>query len=199
MTDIKIDLNCLKSIGSELCRVFWRQLRRCHSLAGSLQLLPRIHRRVDNLHWVRAAASRLQSLFRYFRQGGVATEVRHDLLPGNYENPEREVHKWRELGKIQQSCASKFWRTLKSVFLRNIENFELRRWIRAMSWVHALYLLRLRDQLISLPWFQTYLWERYLCSFVKFPCSCAKIWVFKNSLTPSRTPLIWPGVLTRTS
>lgn len=108
MTDINIDLNCLKSIGSELCRVFWRQLRRCHSLAGSLQLLPRIHRRVDNLHWVRAAASRLQSLFRYFRQGGVATEVRHDLLPGNYENPEREVHKWRELGKIQQSCASKF-------------------------------------------------------------------------------------------
>lgn len=91
MTDINIDLNCLKSIGSELCRVFWRQLRRCHSLAGSLQLLPRIHRRVDNLHWVRAAASRLQSLFRYFRQGGVATEVRHDLLPGNYENPEREV------------------------------------------------------------------------------------------------------------
>ena len=68
-----------------------------------------------------------------------------------------------------------------------------------MSWVHALYLLRLRDQLISLPWFQTYLWERYLCSFVKFPCSCAKIWVFKNSLTPSRTPLIRPGVLTRTS
>ena len=106
MTDIKIDLNCLKSIGSELCRVFWRQLRRCHSLAESLQLLPRIHRRVDNLHWVRAAASRLQSLFRYFKQGGVATEVRHDLLPGNYENPEREVHKWRELSKIQQSCAS---------------------------------------------------------------------------------------------
>lgn len=123
MTDINIDLNCLKSIGSELCRVFWRQLRRCHSLAGSLQLLPRIHRRVDNLHWVRAAASRLQSLFRYFRQGGVATEVRHDLLPGNYENPEREVHKWRELGKIQQSCASKFgglwsqssWEILKTL------------------------------------------------------------------------------------
>ena len=56
-----------------------------------------------------------------------------------------------------------------------------------MSWVHALYLLRLRDQLISLPWFQTYLWERYLCSFVKFPCSIQELsYSVKNSLNLAR-------------